>query len=252
MKKNSPEFFEKHGYAIIKFFSKKDIKNFLDKVNLKLYSLIKKRLFNDLKNYHKVSLTKEEHTILVNPHTRFIDFDRTIIKKIKSNKILKNILNYYWENENFNIKWGSSTLNYKTIPNASGYRIARPISTNNKDVAGVHIDLHFGGKIRTNNKAMLTFWTPLTGFSNKYTLRIAPYSHKHYWPVSSISKQKKYITPVFKKNYKFPYKFYRPNLKIGEVLIFHPNLLHGGSLNNGKNTRVSLDFRIFNTKALNN
>jgi ectoine hydroxylase-related dioxygenase (phytanoyl-CoA dioxygenase family) len=32
----------------------------------------------------------------------------------------------------------------------------------------------------------------------------------------------------------------------GDVIIFHPNLLHGASKNLGIFTRVSLDFRIFN------
>ena len=38
----------------------------------------------------------------------------------------------------------------------------------------------------------------------------------------------------------------RPDLKIGEVIIFHPNLLHGNSLNKGNKSRLSLEARLYN------
>ena len=58
--------------------------------------------------------------------------------------------------------------------------------------------------------------------------------------------QKKYISKIFKDTYLKKFDFKRIDMKIGEVLIFHPNLLHGGSKNIGNKTRVSFDFRIFN------
>ena len=47
------------------------------------------------------------------------------------------------------------------------------------------------------------------------------------------------------------FKFKRLNYKPGEALVFHPNLLHGGSDNLGSNTRISLDTRVLNLKDLN-
>jgi len=249
MKKDSLEFFNKNGYVIIKLFTAEDINILLNNTKDRLNKLIRYNLpIQNLKDFHKINFTMQDHDVMMNPHSRYIKFNKTIINKIKSNSKLIKILDGFWNNTKFNIIWGSSTLNNKTIKNASGFRVARPLKEYTKDVAGVHIDLHFGGEIRKSKKAMLTFWTPLIGFSNKYSLRIAPKSHNTLWPSSSISKQKKYITPVFKKNYKFPFKFIRPNLKKGEVIIFHPNLLHGGSNNIGNISRVSLDFRIFNSK----
>ena len=58
--------------------------------------------------------------------------------------------------------------------------------------------------------------------------------------------QKKYISKIFKDTYLKKFDFKRIDMKVGEVLIFHPNLLHGGSKNIGNKTRVSFDFRIFN------
>lgn len=249
MRKSSLDFFLKNGYSVIKLFSNEDIKILLNSTNQRLNKILGKKLnIDNLKNYHKHDVSDIDHNIMMNPHSRYIRFDKNIINKIKKNKELTKILNGFWDNNKFEIIWGSSTLYNKTLKNASGFRVARPKKKHTKDVAGVHIDLHFGGEIRKSKKAMLTVWTPLIGFSDKYSLRLAPKSHNTNWPSSSISKQKKYITPVFKKNYKFPFKFIRPNLKKGEVIIFHPNLLHGGSSNIGNVSRVSLDFRIFNSE----
>ena len=82
--------------------------------------------------------------------------------------------------------------------------------------------------------------------SNKYTLRISPGSHKFKHPLNSISKQKKYISMVLNKKYVKTFKFVRPKLKAGQVIFFHPNLIHGSSKNLGNKTRISSDFRIFN------
>ena len=54
------------------------------------------------------------------------------------------------------------------------------------------------------------------------------------------------------ENYTKKYKYIRPQLRLGEAIIFHPNLIHGGSLNLGKKTRVSIDFRLFNKKFFKN
>ena len=48
------------------------------------------------------------------------------------------------------------------------------------------------------------------------------------------------------------FKFVRPTLKIGQAILLHSNLLHGGSRNFGKKTRVSLDVRILNLKRFSN
>ena len=172
MKKDSLEFFNKNGYVIIKLFTAEDINILLNNTKDRLNKLIRYNLpIQNLKDFHKINFTMQDHDVMMNPHSRYIKFNKTIINKIKSNSKLIKILDGFWNNTKFNIIWGSSTLNNKTIKNASGFRVARPLKEYTKDVAGVHIDLHFGGEIRKSKKAMLTFWTPLIGFSNKYSLR---------------------------------------------------------------------------------
>ena len=46
-------------------------------------------------------------------------------------------------------------------------------------------------------------------------------------------------------------KSIRANLKPGQAIIFHPNLIHGGSINNGIYTRISIEVRLFNKKKFN-
>jgi ectoine hydroxylase-related dioxygenase (phytanoyl-CoA dioxygenase family) len=110
------------------------------------------------------------------------------------------------------------------------------------------VDLHYAGKIRKNYKELLTIWTPLVGFSKKYSLKLSPKSHLISHDIKKIDKQKIYISKVFKINYANKFSFKRINLRKGQSILFHPNLLHGGSINLGKNTRVSMDFRIYNSK----
>ena len=48
------------------------------------------------------------------------------------------------------------------------------------------------------------------------------------------------------KNYLKKFKFKRLTLKKGQAIFFHPNLIHGGSINKGNYTRLSVEIRMFN------
>ena len=130
--------------------------------------------------------------------------------------------------------------------NAVGFRISRPKKSVKNDATGVHIDLHVGGKICNDKHVLITAWLPIVGFSQKYTLRLAPGSHLIDHPFNNYLKNTKTVTNVFPLNYYKSFKFIRPQLKIGQAIIFHPNLLHGGSYNLGSKTRFSLEIRYYN------
>ena len=53
----------------------------------------------------------------------------------------------------------------------------RPSNKFSKDVTGKHIDINVGGKICSDKNVLLTAWTPICGFSKKYSLILAPGSH---------------------------------------------------------------------------
>ena len=48
---------------------------------------------------------------------------------------------------------------------------------------------------------------------------------------------------ILAENYS-EYKFIRPRMKKGQAIVFHPNLLHGGSKCIGRFTRISIELRI--------
>jgi len=255
MKKNIINNFFNQGYCIINLFNKSQvnkIKNdIVSKINFLIKDSGKKIKKHELQKYHKIKHIEKIHSLAIKNSSRYINLENKIKKKIYLNKEILNLTNIFWGHSKFKIKWIGSLKKNNAKNNAMAFRIARPKNSWEKDVGGEHIDLNYGGNVRPNNyKFLLTIWCPLIGYSKKYTLRFSPKSHLKKHPKNAISKQKKYISQVFKKNYLKGYKFIRPNLKPGQAILFHPNLIHGASHNRGNQTRVSVELRIFNNKVL--
>lgn len=244
-------FFKRNGYLLIKIFSKSDIKFINNTIKNKINSLLgRKNKIKSLENYHKI-VSDKEHLKIVNGKSRNIALSKKILAKIFKNKKILHLTKNYWKHNTFSLNWVGNLKKKQVKRNVTGFRIARPVLYKNniltkKDVGGVHFDLFYGGRVNNNYKSLMTIWCPIVGFSNKFTLNISPKSHliKHY--KKYLSKQSIYISPVFLNNYTKKFKFFRPNLQVGQAIIFHPNLLHGASNNIGSITRVSIDLRIFN------
>ncbi len=253
MRKDSVRFFEKNGYCIINLFNSNQISDLKELIVNKMNYLAKDLGFNlkskDIKKYHKFKISDETHSLLTKPSTRNFLLSSKIRKKIILNKKILKIIKKYWGHTKFKIKWVGSLSADPLKQNFAGFRIVRPKRVSEKDVGSEHLDLHYGGQVHKNAyKALVTIWCPLEGFSEKFSLRISPKSHLTKHSVQAVSKQKKYVSRVFKKNYINKFFFHRPRLKKGQVIFFHPNLIHGESFNFGKQTRVSIDLRIFNEK----
>ncbi len=249
IKKKLNQFINK-GFCIINLYNKNEHKYLLSKIIKKINKNIpaksKKLSAKNLKFYHSFQ-DKEVHDKVIKNTQRYISLDKKLIRPIINNKLIQKISNHHWGHAKFSIKWVGSLKKPMKL-NTTGFRVARPEKLSSKDVGGEHLDLHYGGKKNTNQKKLFTIWCPIVGMSKNYTLRISPGSHKFKHPLSSISKQKKYISMVLNKNYVKRFKFIRPNLKAGQVIFFHPNLIHGSSKNLGSKTRVSIDLRIFNNR----
>ena len=160
----------------------------------------------------------------------------------------KFLLKESWGRDNFDIILYHKKNKKK---NFAAFRLARPYKDFKDDVGGAHLDLHFNNKIHKNHKILYTLWVPIIGNNKKSTLKLAPCSHKKEHNIKNLTIQNKYVSKIFKKNYVNKFKFKRYCIDPGEVLIFHPNLLHGGSKNLTNITRVSFDFRIFNKNYIN-
>lgn len=252
--KKKISFYKKNGFLKLKLLSREDIfflkKKIASDLRKKYFLKFKKKLnFDKLENYHKLKLSENEHRYLVKPGHRFFVFNRKISKKILNNQIM-DLIRSQWGYSTLSLYWIGNLKKNKNqkLKNATGYRIARPkqkIKT--KDVAGVHIDVNAGGLINKDVLSSITIWIPLVGFSKRSTLRISPKSHLKRHKIKFLKSQKK-VTPLIQKNYWKKFNFTRLNFKQGEALIFHPNLLHGGSENLNADTRISLDTRVLNPK----
>ena len=242
--------FISEGYLITKLFSHKQLNEIKTSIENTVYKSHKLFEFKnvDINKYYLKNINDEIHKKIVSPKNRYLKFTNKQLINIKNNTKIRSILKNFWGHSNYKIKWIASTLHHPTIKNAYGYRLARPFTKFKKDVSGSHIDLHYGAELRSNLKNLVTIWCPIMGFSSNQTLRFAPRSHLINHPTDKFVNQKTFITPVFPEKYSNKFKFIRPRLKKGEVIIFHPNLLHGGSINYSKNLRISLDFRLFNLK----
>ena len=239
-------FFKNNGYCILNLFNKNDIKQLKTKLSKKLNNTYNKNYFDNynLKNYHKLINKKNLHNKIVDPNNRFIKLPKRINKKIL-NKELLFILKKEWGHNNCKTSWIGELKKKQVYSNSAGFRIARP--KQKKDVAGVHIDLNAGGTLGTDIYSLAVIWIPIVGCSPKYALRISPKSHKINHTQSFKRKQGK-ISYVCNLNYEKKFKFLRPRLNIGQAILFHSNLLHGNSFNNGNLSRLSLDSKILNLK----
>ena len=153
-------------------------------------------------------------------------------------------MNKFWGHEKNSIFWIGSPKKKQVKLNAAGFRLVRP--EKKKDGGTEHIDAY-----TKDSKAFFTLWIPLIGFGEKYTLKIAPKSHLLNHELKNYTSNQKYISRGFQDKYVKKFNFIRPKLKIGQALIHHPNLIHGGNVNLGKHTRISIEVRFFDKKKFN-
>lgn len=253
IKEKAINFYNKNGYKVVNVFSKKDIGYFENLIKKKIkYGLSQKKW--KLSKYHKHA-NEEIHKKAVKSSSRFISVEKRIRQKIKSNRTITSILRDRWGHSNLflpDLNYLNGNVNSVKIKNSNknqvSFRIVVPKKIHYSKSAPAHIDIN-NGKIQDREKdgdrpTVLTLWTPIIGFTKKYTLRFAPGSHLTKHP---ISKKIEFITPFYNQRYTRKFKFTRLNLKKGQAILFDINLLHGGADNLGTQTRASLEFRLYNS-----
>ena len=228
-------FFKKKGFYKIKVLNKREINEIIEVIVNRLNVLANKKIFNskNIINIHKFNLDESIYKKIVNSSTRFITLKGEKISKIKKNKKFLKILNGYWQHSNIKIIWVGDPDKKELKFNKMGFRIARPLKK--KDAALPHIDSY-----NKDKKSFVSLWIPLVGFNKKYTCRFFPGTHNLNHKKKYFKKNTNYISKVFYNNYVKHFSSFRPNLKVGEAILFHPNLIHGGSDNLGTKTRLSI------------
>lgn len=155
------------------------------------------------------------------------EFDAFINKTIKSNRPVS----IHYNKNGYSVKkfW---------------IRIIRP---NTNDNNPPHKDSH----IERNRNMVISFY-PIAGCNENSSLPIIPKSHAESESGYIVSASPSYVEG---KMFNVPAIVHRnnglnlvtPNPKEGEILIFTPELIHGGGINfNTDTTRISLEMRYFN------
>tara|TARA_S200000501_G_C20828382_1_gene746052 strand:+ start:797 stop:1606 length:810 start_codon:yes stop_codon:yes gene_type:complete len=232
--KNLIKNFQRDGYIILNILGKNGALSLLNEINRYYISIGKKNKIpiKNLKNYHKLNISEKKNKFLMHPNTRQIKIQRNLVEKILKNESIRTICENLYGNKKINIfQEYQNRLRTKHM----GIRIVKP----NSPVSGVHAESN-----SSPGWDPVTLWCPLVGLDKKYTLRISPKSHKKKHPLNQIVKDKKYLAKAYSKKYLKKFKFHRPNMKVGQAIVFHPNLLHGGSSCKGTSCRVSVEIRI--------
>ena len=93
-------------------------------------------------------------------------------------------------------------------------------------------------------KKVISCWVPIIGYSSKETIAVAPGSHikayEKYLPEDQKFRKDEYrlVNPLP------PEELFNPDLKPGEIIVFHPKLIHSEDVKDSQITRLNLEFRI--------
>lgn len=123
------------------------------------------------------------------------------------------------------------------------FRVIRPLSGDNNPL---HRDVWL-----EDYKDCINLYIPIAGSNGLSSLIISPGSH--LWPESKVERTKKGAL-INEQRFNVPavteisgeFEFKRPDPNVGEVLLFSPYLIHGGSVNLNKDiTRISIEVRLW-------
>lgn len=238
--------FNNNGYGIIKinkYIKYKNIKLIIFKIikkYIEIYTKKKLKRFK-LENYH-LYVNSKIHYKIIKKISKGISFQnnfkRKNIEKFLSKVLLINVSTL---NKNFQNKKHRYYIN----PNKFYLRISRPLQN---DFNPPHKDEYFN-----NHANGINIYIPIVGSNSKSSLPVFPKSH--FMNEKNILRTKlnsnfnnlKFSVPLIIKT-KPDLKLIRPNPKIGHMMIFSSNTIHGGGINENKNiTRISLELRFWRT-----
>ena len=224
--------FNEKGYIILRdFLNKSHVKEMLDGFEKNLDFCISNISNIKLKNLDEKYLWLQKKNPSLKGRAYDVSKYHQSLYKISDNKILKKFLKKYFNEEYF----------YLDLPQI------RADDSSNSRALPMHQEIH--GQL--SNK-VVTLWAPLTKVSIKNgTMGVIPNSHKlgKIKHVFYKTKNNKYhgVTPQFLKKKRVKYF----KLKAGDVVLFHPFLVHGTGKNFTKKIRWTYVVRLNALKGIN-
>ena len=102
-----------NGYSVLDVFTKKDISNLEKKIIIKINKKINKSTqfkkgLKNLKYFHNIPFTKIQKSKIFEAKDRFINLDTGILRQIKRNKQINNILKDQWGHNKYKVMWVAS------------------------------------------------------------------------------------------------------------------------------------------------
>jgi hypothetical protein len=123
------------------------------------------------------------------------------------------------------------------------WRIVRPGTS---DIGPVHADSWFwklGHGSMPEGFSRLKVWIPLFNVAGVNGLQVLPFSHQNKdWSYKGVEKDN-IIKPVINEDVSSLGMLTLPTAN-GQTVLFHDDLLHGGSENNTDSCRISLEFTV--------
>ena len=223
------KFYKKNGYVVINIFNNEQfvfIRNYF--IN-KIYSLakIKKEFREDLplKYYHLwFKEEKINHNFICHRKNRY-EYAKPKIKNLINNN---KKINFFLKSINIKKRklWddGFGWIGFRLVrPNFNdGY----PLSSKNMGLA----------------KSVVSCWMPLISMKQTETLSFVPKSHTKVYK-TYLPKNSKFEKNDFRLSLKYKLKTKSLKLRAGDIIFYHPGLLHSEKNNNSLNSRINLEFR---------
>jgi hypothetical protein len=194
--------------------------------------------------YHELS-SLVDHNVIWNKFNRCLS--QNVVQKIETLPFFAKLKDIFGD-----FKISDVAYDNEVIKGAKEvyWRLVRPGVQS--DVGPLHADkwfheiLDFGGKIFNENTYTLKFWVPIYCEPGKNELMIVPDSHQKIWKHSM-----KLVDGLPKPVFEDQADPILVETEPGNALIFNEDVLHGGALNMGQETRVSLEITMVFNRRLN-
>jgi len=229
--KDEIEMYQRYGFAVVKVFTLKEVQILEQFAKQWLYRLLHKWTSGQedslpLENYHVWSKTVGvDHGSIFGSKNRYL-YPEKELKDILFNDAVKNFLRdigveHY---EIWDDGWGYLGFRFIRPGVGDGY----PLSCKNWGVA----------------KGVVSCWLPIIGRSPRETLNLVPGSHlKEY--ENYLPQDGKFTKNEFRLSKKYTdIEVFNPTLEQGEVIFYHPKMLHSEDVVNSNITRLNLEFRV--------
>ena len=223
--------YEKNGYVIIDALDLSEF-NLLSKYTVDwVRSVIQTRASQDcidmdLESYHIWGTTMGiEHDGLFAAKNRYVEPENHIVDILHCNRLMGFL---HELNPSGYDQWqdpGYGWFGYRLI--RPGFGDGYPPSCKNWGAAA----------------GVISIWLPILGFDSSLTLALIPGSHKKEYE-KFLPENQKFTTGEYRLAEKIPLdSFFRPTLKPGQLLVYHPGLIHTENVVKASTTRVNVEYR---------